>query len=78
MHSKGISHRDIKVENILVGGTKETPIFKIGVSGSSSKDYFLDYKKAQKAEIFRKIEEFEGQTTHMYRPPEMLDRYAGY
>ena len=60
MHTKGISHRDIKIENILVGGSKDEPVFKIGDFGSSTKDYYLDYKKANKKEIFRKIEEFEG------------------
>jgi len=75
MHEKGIAHRDLKVENILLYGSDT---FKITDFGSASKNHFLDYKTNKKEVIFIKMDEFESQTTHMYRPPEMLDKYAGY
>jgi AP2-associated kinase len=78
MHQQGICHRDIKIENILVCLIDSKPVFKIGDFGSATKDWFVDYKTMDKNHIFEKVEEFESCTTLMYRPPEMIDRYAGF
>lgn len=46
MHSLGIAHRDIKVENILVSTGKandEGPVFKLGDFGSATRDHSIDY-----------------------------------
>ena len=46
MHSLGIAHRDIKVENILVTyqGHQGLPVFKIGDFGSATKDHSIDFQ----------------------------------
>ena len=64
----GISHRDIKIENILFHDNK----FKIADFGSASADV-LDYNSSSKLQISKQIEIFEKFTTLTYRPPEMID-----
>lgn len=72
MHSKGISHRDIKVENILLDqGTKS---FRLCDFGSASKSV-ADFQSMGVHQIDETFEEFERFTTMMYRPPEMIDKY---
>ena len=75
MHDKGIQHRDIKVENILL----ENKLFKICDFGSASKDV-LDPNSPEISSynIDIKMEEFEKFTTMMYRPPEMIDKYKKF
>jgi len=70
MHERGIAHRDLKVENILLHNKK----FKLCDFGSASADT-LDYERASKMEISKQMEQFEKYTTLMYRPPEMIDQY---
>lgn len=79
MHSRGIAHRDLKVENVLLKDNK----FKIADFGSAEyRQNFLDWNKVSKMEsdekqvyLGEKYEIFEKNTTMMYRPPEMIDRY---
>jgi len=68
MHSKGIAHRDLKVENVLLHEGK----FKLADFGSASTDY-IDFKTATKQEIAKAMESYEKFTTLTYRPPEMID-----
>ena len=51
MHSLGIAHRDIKVENILVSGDSAQPVFKIGDFGSATKDHSIDFTQASRKDI---------------------------
>lgn len=73
MHAKGIAHRDIKVENILL----HDKMFKLCDFGSASSQV-LDHSVASPAKIEEALEEFEKYTTLMYRPPEMIDQYMKY
>lgn len=70
MHTMGIAHRDVKVENIIKSTVDGK--YKLCDFGSASADT-IDYKHATKQQISRAIETFEKYTTLMYRPPEMLD-----
>jgi len=73
MHKFGIAHRDIKVENVLLGGKS----FKLCDFGSSSTQT-LDPNTCSGQYLDEMIEEFEKYTTMMYRPPEMIDRYMKF
>ena len=73
MHKLGIAHRDIKVENVLLGGKS----FKLCDFGSTSRQ-ILDPNNCSSQALEEAIEEFEKYTTMMYRPPEMIDRYLKY
>ena len=73
LHSRGIAHRDIKVENVLRSGDN----YKLCDFGSASK-VFVDPEKDSKIFIEEMYEEFKGSTTLMYRPPEMYNKYLKY
>ena len=73
MHEKGIQHRDIKVENILL----QQKSFKLCDFGSASKS-ILDPSQHSSQALEEHMEEFEKYTTMMYSPPEMIDRYLKY
>lgn len=62
MHSLGIAHRDIKVENILVSYPNKrmtNPVFKLGDFGSATKDHSIDFSKATKKDIGSFLEKIE-------------------
>ena len=73
MHSKGIAHRDLKVENILLEEKK----FKLCDFGSATAET-LDFSRVNSRQIALAYEQFEKFTTMMYRPPEMIDKYLKY
>ena len=77
MHSLGIAHRDLKVENILVSknSSGEGLEFKLGDFGSATKEHSIDFSTSSKKDIGKFLERIEKQCTHMYRAPEMLDQY---
>jgi AP2-associated kinase len=75
MHEKGVTHRDIKVENILL--TKQDTIPKLCDFGSASKET-IDLAKISKSQLYTYEDIFERNTTLTYRPPEMIDLYLGY
>jgi serine/threonine protein kinase len=79
MHSLGVAHRDIKVENILVGKQLDgKSLFKLADFGSSSRDHSIEYKASSKTQTAQFQDQIESQCTHMYRAPEMLDRWLGF
>jgi AP2-associated kinase len=65
LHKKNISHRDLKLENVLLQDKK----FKLCDFGSATK------AKCQLNATDEDFEEFEKYTTLMYRPPEMIDKF---
>ena len=60
MHSLGITHRDLKIENVLLENKK----FKLCDFGSSSKEN-LDFKLIDKKQFYIYEEIFEKNTTLM-------------
>lgn len=72
MHTQSppIAHRDIKIENILLNQRQ----FKICDFGSCSRKH-VDLRQIPKHEYAALEEEYDKNTTLMYRPPEMCDLY---
>lgn len=66
VHQKGITHRDIKVENILL--TQNNTVPKLCDFGSASKE-IIELSKVSKNKLYSYEETFERFTTLMYRPP---------
>jgi serine/threonine protein kinase len=70
MHEMQISHRDIKLENVLVG---EDGRFKLCDFGSASLTQYNAEMSAGSREQL--ISELEKVTTPMYRAPELVDKF---
>lgn len=75
MHERGVTHRDIKVENVLMTNRDTVP--KLCDFGSASKE-IIELAKVSKSQLYTYEDTFERNTTLMYRPPEMIDLYLGY
>lgn len=60
MHSRGVAHRDLKIENVLLEDKK----FKLCDFGSSSSQS-IDMKRVDKGDYWRHEEVFEKNTTLM-------------
>ena len=75
MHAKGVQHRDIKVENILLD--TESKAFRLCDFGSANKG-IADHATMSANELDDAIETYERFTTMMYRPPEMIDRFLQF
>lgn len=75
MHSSNppISHRDIKLENVLKFGNT----YKLCDFGSASTDT-MDPKNETKNSLLDKFSVYEKNTTFIYRPPEMCDEYLKF
>jgi AP2-associated kinase len=67
MHNLGVSHRDLKIENVLLHEKK----FKLVDFGSA-------ICGEDQGSIDERFENYEKYTTMMYRPPEMIDRYKNW
>lgn len=74
IHQKNFIHCDLKIENLLF---YETDIIKLCDFGSV-RNYNLDFALISDKNFHTYMEEFEKQTTFMYRPPEMCDPYLGF
>lgn len=70
--SPPIAHRDIKVENVLLHQKQ----FKLCDFGSCTRKV-IDLRQVPKDHYATLEEEFDRNTTLMYRPPEMCDLYQG-
>ena len=73
LHEKSISHRDLKIENILKGQDGNWKICDLG--SSTTRQFNTAMIKKDKIEI---IEEIEKMTTPIYRAPEQLDLFSGF
>ena len=75
MHSQNppISHRDIKIENVLKFGNS----YKLCDFGSASSEV-MNPRNETKQSLLEKFEVYERTTTFIYRPPEMCDEYCNY
>ena len=75
LHSRGVVHRDIKLDNILLHGDKERGDIKIADFGLSAlvkvgKDGY-DLSDSVKRKGYRKLEELWG--TPLFYAPELID-----
>lgn len=70
LHEMQISHRDVKLENVLIG---EDGRFKLCDFGSASLlQYNTEMTTHDREELLTAIEQV---TTPMYRAPELCDKY---
>ncbi|KAM3145790.1 hypothetical protein pb186bvf_002085 [Paramecium bursaria] len=70
MHKQGYIHRDVKMENVLLGST-----FKLCDFGSTTKKKYQIIENSIRDDI---KDEMEENTTPFYRAPEYLDLYSGF
>lgn len=73
LHSKGVSHRDLKIENVLL----HNKAFKLCDFGSAFAPH-LQHSKGQGMTVDEAFEEYEKYTTLIYRPPEMCDKFMNW
>lgn len=73
MMNPPMAHRDIKIENVLF----QNGVCKLCDFGSVSSQR-LDFSQIQQRDFAQYEENFEKNTTLMYRPPEMADLFLRY
>jgi serine/threonine protein kinase len=74
LHEMDYVHCDIKIENLLFYSMNKIKMCDFG----SINKYNIDFENISKNEMEKFVEEFDRQTTFMYRPPEMCDVYLKY
>ena len=74
LHSLGIQHRDLKIENVLKCNQGKYVLVDLG-SWSSE---VSDTRTLERSNLLKLEDTVERYTTMMYRPPEMADLYKGY
>ncbi len=74
INSVGYAHRDIKIENVLIGNDGN---YKLCDFGSCS-NKVLDFGVISPSEYGHYQDELEKNTTPMYRPPEIVDPFMRY
>lgn len=74
LHNIGYAHRDIKIENVLIGSDGKYKLCDFG----SCTNKIVDFGSLPKSEYDSYQEEMEKHTTPMYRPPEIVDPFLKY
>ena len=74
INSVGYAHRDIKIENVLIGNDGN---YKLCDFGSCS-NKVLDFGVISPSDYGHYQDELEKNTTPMYRPPEIVDPFRRY
>lgn len=75
IHSLGITHRDIKAENILFDRLGRVKLCDFGSATRSKYEPTINWTPLERTTV---EEEMQRHTTPLYRPPEILETYLHY
>ena len=75
IHSIGVTHRDLKIENLLIGSDGNVKICDFGSATTEKWNPDSDWTHNQRCLL---EEEIQQATTPMYRTPEVLDLYSNF
>lgn len=78
VHSLGLIHRDIKIENVLVQTTTQGNVYKLCDFGSVTDLVVPSGVLIQRDQVQRLREEIDRTTTPAYRAPELIDLNLQY